>query len=245
MPNVKAVIEYDGTDFHGFQIQPSVRTVQGVLESTLAKMLGEPDIKVIGSGRTDAGVHATGQVINFRVGGNIPIDRISPALNGYLPDDVRIKRVEAVNDDFSARYSAKSRTYIYIILNRERPSALLTRYAWQVMQPLNTEAMRDAVSKLVGVHDFSSFGMPDRIGGSTKRQLHNIIIGRRKDAVFFKIRANAFLRGMARVMVGTLVEIGKGKRDSDDMERILGARDRKTAGVTAPPQGLYLTRVEY
>lgn len=245
MPNIKAVIEYDGADFHGFQIQASARTVQGELERRLSRLLNAPGMRIAGAGRTDAGVHATGQVVSFRLESGMPADRICPALNGILPADLRMRRTAIVDDAFHARYSAKSRTYIYIITNRERPSVLLARYAWNVMQPLDIEAMRDAASRLAGSHDFASFGAPDHVGGSTRRQMLNVSVWRRKDAVFLRFRANAFLRGMARAITGTLVEVGQGKRSAPDLDDILEAGDRHAAGITAPPQGLYLTRVEY
>lgn len=244
MPNVKAIIEYDGADFCGFQKQPSVLTVQGELERALGELFRER-VKVIGAGRTDAGVHATGQVINFSAPESFPVDRIQPALNGLLPASIKAKSVNEVLEGFHARYSAKARTYKYIVLNRETPSALLARYTWHLTCILGVGLMRSAAAGLIGKHDFASFGMPERIGGSTIRQVFDLRIGRRKDAVFFVIRANAFLRGMVRAVVGTLAEVGQGKRPPEDIGRILSACDRQNAGVSAPPQGLYLTKVEY
>ncbi|MDI6827810.1 MAG: tRNA pseudouridine(38-40) synthase TruA [Armatimonadota bacterium] len=244
MRNIKAVVDYDGTDFYGFQKQPNVRTVQGELEAALGKLLNEPT-KVIGAGRTDAGVHAIGQVISFRAGGTIPIDRFRPALNGILPKDIRIKTVEQVPDRFHARYSAKARTYIYLILNRDIPSALLGRYTWQVVEPLNLEKMAAAGKKLVGVHDFASFGMPDKAGASTIRDLNECRVWRRRSLILIKIKANSFLRGMARAIVGSLVEIGKEQILVEDIEKILLARNRQAVRLTAPPQGLFLVKVDY
>lgn len=244
MPNIKAVIEYDGADFHGFQIQPNTRTVQQTVQKTISGLL-KVETKVCGAGRTDAGVHATGQVINFRIENGFPPENLCTALNGILPGDVKIRNIEVVDDNFNARYSAKSRTYVYVILNRQQPSAYLSRYTWNVRQPLDIEKMKGAASRLIGSHDFSSFGTPDHTSGSAIRQLSCLSVWRRKDAVFLKIRANAFLRGMARAMTGVLVEVGQGKRQPSDLDRILENCDRQCSGVTAPPQGLYLTRVEY
>ncbi|MCL6518647.1 MAG: tRNA pseudouridine(38-40) synthase TruA [Armatimonadetes bacterium] len=244
MRNIKAVIDYDGTDFFGFQKQPKVRTVQGELEAALGELLNEP-VRVIGAGRTDAGVHATGQVISFRAGGTIPIDRFRPALNGILPKDIRIKTVEQVSDEFHARYSAKARTYVYSILNREIPSALLERYTWQIIQPLDIEKMIAAAQKLIGIHDFASFGMPDKASGSTIRNLWECRIWRQKDLVLIKIKANAFLRGMARAIVGTLVEVGQEVLPVEGIVEILAARNRQAVRLTAPPQGLFLVKVDY
>ncbi|MHB1456677.1 MAG: tRNA pseudouridine(38-40) synthase TruA, partial [Armatimonadota bacterium] len=206
MPNIKAVIEYDGADFHGFQIQPNTRTVQHTLEKTLSGLL-KVETRIVGAGRTDAGVHATRQVISFRVDNGFPPENLCIALNGILPGDVKIKSTEIADDNFNARYSAKSRTYVYAILNRQQPSVYLSRYTWHVRQHLDTEMMKDAASRLIGSHDFSSFGTPDHSGCSTIRQLSCLSVWRRKDAVFLRIRANAFLRGMARAMTGVLVEV--------------------------------------
>jgi tRNA pseudouridine38-40 synthase len=236
VPNIKAVIEYDGTDFCGFQKQPSERTVQGELERVLAKLFRQEKARVVGAGRTDAGVHATGQVVNFQAPETFPADRICPAVNGLLPASIRLKKSEVVADEFHARYSAKARTYVYVVLNREAPTAILTRYVWHVMRALNLEAMQSAAADLLGKRDFGSFGVPSRAGGSTVRRILNLEIRRRKDSIFFR---------MARAIVGTLVEVGRGKRAPDEIGEILAARDRRASGASAPPRGLYLTRVEY
>ena len=245
MPNIKAVVEYDGTDFRGFQRQPSRPTVQGELERALAKLFKEETHKIIGAGRTDAGVHATGQVVSFQIPETFPADKIRPAVNGLLPISIRLRRAEVVADEFHARYSAKSRTYIYVVLNRDEPTALLTRYTWHPRQPLDLDAMRTASGVLIGRKDFASFGAPDRKGGKTVRRILNLEIRRRKDAIFYLIRADGFLRGMVRAIVGTLVEVGSGKRGPEEVAEILSACDRKASGLSAPPRGLYLTRVEY
>ena len=245
MPKIKAVIEYDGTDFFGFQRQPSKPTVQGEIERALAGLFQVDKFKIAGAGRTDAGVHATGQVISFDAPDRFPADRIRPAVNGLLPKSIRFRRTEIVPEDFHARFSAKSRAYVYVVLNREEPSAILARYAWQITQPLDVDAMRSAAKALVGAHDFASFGMPERAGGTTVRRILKFRISRRKNAIFLGIEADAFLRGMARAMVGTLVEVGLGKRSPGEVAGILAACDRRSSGVSAPPRGLFLTRVEY
>lgn len=242
--NVKTIIEYDGTDFFGFQKQPSVRTVQGELESTLEGLFGER-VQVIGAGRTDAGVHATGQVISFRVPGPIPTDNICTVLNDRLPCDVRARRCEDVPESFHARRSAKARTYVYTVLNRAEPSAILGRYTWHITELLDVESIAAAAAQFVGTKDFASFGMAERAGGSTVRHIVGFTIHRQREAVFFNIKANAFLRGMARAIVGTVVEVGQGRRRAAEIAEILAARDRQAGGVTAPPQGLCLTKVEY
>lgn len=245
MPNIKAIIEYDGTDYCGFQKQPSVPTIQGELEKVLKELFQDASVKVIGAGRTDAGVHATGQVISFASPERFPTERLCPAMNGLLPKSIRVKSVQIVPPEFHARYSARARTYIYVVLNREVPSALLVRYTWHVTYPLDLAAMRSGAAGLVGAKDFASFGSPERAGGNTVREVLDFRIGRWKDAVIFKVRANSFLRGMVRAMVGTVVEIGQGKYPPEYIADILAARDRNAAGPCAPPQGLFLTRVEY
>lgn len=245
MPIIKAVIEYDGTDFYGFQRQPSRVTVQGEIERSLTNLFKQDRVKVIGAGRTDAGVHATGQVISFLSPERFPIDRIPPAMNGLLPKSIRVKSAEEAPDKFHARYSAKSRTYAYVVLNRDAPSAILGRYSWRVTKPLDLQSMQSASEVLLGKHDFASFGMPDKPSRTTEREIFDFRIRRRKDAVYITIRADGFLRGMVRAIVGTLVEIGQGKREVADMTRILNACDRRAAGVSAPPQGLFLAKVQY
>lgn len=245
MPNVKAIVEYDGTGFCGFQRQPTRPTIQGDLEKALGRLLGEWRVPIVGAGRTDAGVHASGQTVNFTLPERFPLDRICEAMNGKLPVGIRLKSAEVASDDFHARYSAVSRTYIYAVLNRDLGSVFLKRYTWHVRKPLDLDAMICAADKFIGTQDFASFGMPDKPGRSTVRQVMEFRMRRRKHIVFVKIRANAFLRGMARAMVGTLVDIGQGKRSPQDLDAILAARDRQAAGTTAPPQGLFLTKVEY
>lgn len=244
MRNVKALIEYDGTDFYGFQRQSSKRTVQGDLEAAVRAVFGER-IQIAGAGRTDAGVHATGQVVSFRAPGPIPTENLVKVMNSRLPSDIRIKRCEEVPESFHARRSAKARIYIYTILNRREPSAIQGRHAWQIVRPLDVQAMAAATAYFKGTKDFASFGMPYRAGGSTIRYLTRLVLCREDDTIQFVIQANSFLRGMARAIVGTVVEVGLGKRRIEEIPVILDACDRQAAGMTAPPQGLCLTRVEY
>lgn len=244
MRNVKVVVEYDGTDYFGFQYQPNVPTIQAELERALSAIVKE-DVTVIGSGRTDAGVHAAGQVINFRTVGTIPTNRICAAMNSLLPRAIAALGAEEARDDFHARYSAVSRLYRYDILNRETRSALEGRYCWHVAKPLDVEAMAEAGGCLVGVHDFCSFAAADGDEESSVRNLMQSDVRQSGEHVLFDLRANAFLRSMVRVIVGTLVEVGLGKREVGEVASILEARDRKSAGKTAPPHGLCLVEVEY
>lgn len=244
MRNVKVVVEYDGTDYFGFQLQPNVPTVQAEIERALGEMVGH-DVRVIGSGRTDAGVHAAGQVINFRTDGTIPTDRICVAMNSLLPRSIAVLSAEEVDESFHARYSAKSRRYRYDVLNRRTRSALLGRYCLHVRQSLDTEAMAEAGKCLLGVHDFSSFASADGHEGSTVRNLMEFEVRRLGEHVLFELRANAFLRSMVRAVVGTLLEVGQGRREVGAVKSILELRDRRAGGKTAPPQGLCLLEVEY
>ncbi len=244
MRNVKVVVEYDGTDYFGFQYQPRVPTIQGELEKVLSKIVKE-DVTVYGSGRTDAGVHALGQVINFRTNGTIPIDRLCIAMNSLLPKDISAKSAEEVDLDFHARYSAKSRLYRYSILNRELRSALSGRYNWHVNQPLDIEAMRIGARYLIGVNDFTSFSCASNEDKCNVREMMSVEIKRECEIVIIELRANAFLRSMVRVIVGTLVEVGLGRRPSHSIRDILEAKDRGGAGKTAPACGLCLVEVEY
>lgn len=242
--HVKAIVEYDGTDFAGFQRQRHARTVQEVLEEAIAKRLG-PLQHFACAGRTDAGVHALGQVISFDCETRVPSERMALALNSVLPPDVRVKQAEEVDPSFHARYSASSRVYLYIILNRNTPSALLHRYSAFCSTPLDVEAMRKAGECLLGEHDFASFAnalLPDE---PTARELMACHIRRRGELLTIRLEANAFLRGMVRTIVGTLIEVGRGKRSWQEMARLLAARDRRLAGPTAQAQGLFLLHVRY
>ena len=243
--NVKVVIEYDGTDFCGFQYQPGVPTIQGELERVISRIVKE-EVTVYGSGRTDAGVHAAGQVVNFRTGGSIPVNKLCIAMNSLLPPSIAALEASEVDEAFHARYSAKSRLYHYDILNRETRSAIEGRFCWHVRWPLDVDAMDEAAQCLLGVHDFTSFASADRDDeGSRVRNVSEIGVRRAGEHVLLTIRANAFLRSMVRAIVGTLVEVGLGKRPRLEIREVLDARDRARAGKTAPPQGLCLVEVEY
>lgn len=244
MRNVKLVVEYDGTDYFGFQYQPDVPTIQDELERALRKIVKE-DVRIAGSGRTDAGVHAAGQVANFRTEGTIPTDRICIAMNSLLPGGIAVLGAEEVDESFHARYSAKSRLYRYDILNREARSALMGRYSLHVREALDLDAMADAGTCLLGVHDFSSFASADGGEGSPVRDLMKFEVRRSGEHLLLDFRANAFLRSMVRAIVGTLLEVGRGRRDAADIASILDARDRPAAGKTAPACGLCLMEVEH
>jgi tRNA pseudouridine38-40 synthase len=244
VPIYRAVVEYDGTNFCGLQFQAGVRTVAGELERALRTIFAE-DVKISAAGRTDAGVHATGQVISFRSDRAFPLERLALALNANLPDDVSVRAADLVPNGFSARFDAEARTYEYRILNRPLPSAVERRFAHHVHRPFDLEVARRAAAGLVGEHDFAAFcGVAPERGG-TVRTIHSIEIARLGDRIGLRIAARGFLHRMVRICVGTLVEIATGRRDPDDIPAILASQDRRRAGYTAPAEGLFLVGVRY
>ncbi len=241
----KLIIEYDGTNYHGWQRQKTDRSIQGEIEAALFTMTGQK-VTVIGSGRTDAGVHALAQVASFRCDTHLTADVFKKGLNSLLDVDVIICDCRQAADDFHARYNARQKTYQYRILNRELPVAIGRQYAWHIRRPLDITAMRRALSYIIGEHDFSSFEGTGSPQNSSVRHVLQVEIHETPDArIFFDITASGFLKHMVRNIVGTLVEIGLGKREPEDMGQILEAKDRSRAGATAPPQGLFLISVEY
>lgn len=243
--NFKLTIEYDGSRYHGWQRQPENPSIQAEIEKALAVMTRQPVI-LIGSGRTDAGVHALGQVANFHSDTRIPPEALQKGLNSLLPDDIVIGGCQVVDDDFHARYDVKSKIYRYTILNRATPSALERNYVWWVRAPLKREAMQQAMRSLMGEHDFSAFeGTGSPRSHSVRRVLEVGMKFPGSDKILLTIEANGFLRYMVRNIVGTLVEVGRGKITPEDVADILASRDRARAGATAPPQGLCLMQVNY
>ena len=249
MRNIKLVIEYDGTDYHGWQLQPGLKTIQGILESRLSTIT-KADVTLYGAGRTDAGVHALGQVANFRTDSRMTPEEFMMALNSVLPGDIVIKHVQEVEEDFHARYSAVSRTYRYTILSEKTPSAFLRNYVYQVTYSIDVDSMADSCKALLGTHDFSSFastGDPvrDFTRTVTYAGIQQQVSSIQHRLIHFQIEANAFLRCMVRAIAGTLLEIGKGKMPPEKMRDIMEARDRRAAGPNLPGKGLYLVKVDY
>ena len=245
MPRFRLTVEYDGTDFAGFQLQsPDLRTVQGVLEAAIRKCAGAVS-RVHCAGRTDAGVHATGQVIHFDTEWRIPEGLICRVLNHSLPRDVRAKDAQVVDERFHARFSATGRTYRYAILNREAAGALLERFAWHVHEPLDLNAMRGAAAHLTGIHDWAAFGQPDMPHKSSVRRIEAITITPRPPVIYLTVRGNAFLRHQVRAFVGTLFRVGIGRLAPDAVAQIRDGRDRARCPAVAPAWGLTLTRVHY
>lgn len=243
--NFKLVLEYDGSNYHGWQRQEGVLTIQEVTESRLEVMLGSP-ISVRASGRTDAGVHARGQVVNFYSRTRLGPDEIQRGLNSLLPPDIVVLQAREVPDSFHARFSATGKTYAYQILNRSMPSALERKYAWHVRRPLSRGPMIQCLRHLRGEHDFAAFMASGSSVSSTERRLFQADL-EETDAehLVFVFRATGFLRHMVRNLVGTLVEVGKGRRTPEEFIHVFESRDRKQAGMTAPAHGLFLVSVDY
>ena len=255
MRNIKLVLQYDGTRYHGWQVQPGSVTIQAVLQERIAMITGE-GASAIAAGRTDAGVHALAQVAAFKTVSRLSCDTIKTALNALLPDDIRITAACEAASTFHARYDAKGKVYFYIIANMQVLSPFLNNYAWRVPQPLDFQSMRSAVSLLQGTHDFTSFRASGCGAINTTRTIFNISIekmgslefmtaGLSGDFLKLKIEGDAFLRHMVRNIAGTIVEIGKGKFKPHMIEKLFTAKDRRLAGPTAPARGLFLEKVNY
>jgi len=243
--NFKLVLEYDGSAFHGWQRQKNERTVQGEIEKALMTMTGRR-ISVAGSGRTDAGVHALGQVASFQCDTELSADVFRKGINSLVSADLVVKSCEPAPETFHARFDAKSKTYRYRILNRGTPSALYRRYSWFISKKLNTGAMRGAAGFAIGAHDFKAFEGSGSPRASTVRQVMRAeLLEKDCGMVEFEIEAGGFLRFMVRNIVGTLVDVGLGKISPADFKNILLSKDRSRAGITAPPQGLFLVEVKY
>ena len=245
MRNVKLIIAYDGTDYKGWQIQTSGPTIQGVIEDKLGIILNQKTA-ITGSGRTDAGVHALNQVAHFMTHSNIEPESLKKGLNSLLPPDIVVKELNEVDADFHARYGAKSRVYKYLIWRGEHFSPFYRRFSWQVHHLLNLEEMRKAAECLIGWHDFASFQGTGSASRSSEREIMRLTIrGRAKGWMVTTIEASAFLRHMVRNIMGTLIEVGKGSMTVEEFRYIFESKDRGMAGITAPPQGLFLKKVKY
>ena len=238
-----AVIEYDGTDYLGFQLQARGATVQGEIERALAAVTQE-QIRIIGAGRTDAGVHARGQVIAFSTAWRHPVEELQRALNAVLPEDIGVCQLRPVAEDFHPRFDAVSRDYRYTIFNQPLRSPLARRFAYHFPRPLDVAAMNEAAGTLMGSHDFASFGRAPQ-GNNTVRKVCRAQCTLEEPFVYFDIVANAFLYRMVRSLVGTLLLVGTGELSPDGFEEILRSADRSRAGQVAPARGLCLMKVNY
>ena len=255
MRKIKLLIEYDGTAYHGWQIQNDETTVQGIIADRVQRITGTPS-SVLGASRTDAGVHALGQVAVFRTESRLDEGTIKKALNAVLPQDIRILEAAEVDDSFNPRDAAVKKSYFYIIVNQRVSSAFLFRYTWTVPQQLDLNAMAEASKAFIGRRDFAAFMGAGSDVRDTVREIYSLNIERldsvdfmtgclRGDFIKIRAEANGFLRHMVRNIVGTLVETGRGRIPADRMQEILESHDRRRAGQTAPAKGLFLERIVY
>jgi tRNA pseudouridine38-40 synthase len=245
MPRYKLVIEYDGAPFVGWQVQHNGVSVQGALETAVTAFCGE-HVRVRGAGRTDAGVHALGQVAHVDLAKAWEADTIRDAINAHLrPHPVAVLTAETAADDFDARFSARQRHYLYRIVNRRPDLTLDSGRAWRAPRPLDAAVMHAAAQLLVGKHDFTTFRATECQAKSPVKTLDRLDVERRGDEVRVRASARSFLHHQVRSMVGSLVQVGDGRWSADDLARALAARDRKACGPVAPPDGLYLVRVDY
>lgn len=244
MKRIMLTVAYDGTNYSGWQIQPHAETIEGILNRELSRLLGE-EIKVIGASRTDAGVHAEGAVCVFDTESKIPSDKFSYALNQSLPQDIRIRKSEEVPSDFHPRKCESRKTYAYRIWHDQFPMPTKERYTYWVYTKLDVERMRKAASYLVGQHDFVSFCSTHTQTENTVRTIWYLSVLEEGKEITILVCGNGFLYNMVRIIAGTLIEIGQGKREPEEVKEMLLARDRASSGPTAPPQGLCLMEYEF
>lgn len=243
--NIKLIVEYDGGRYKGWQrLQGVEATIQGKLEEVVSKMLSTKT-EIIGSGRTDAGAHAEMQVANFHTSSNMPIEEMQGYMNHYLPQDIVVKEIKAVDERFHSRYNVKSKVYIYQIWNSRIPSAFERKYSYHIPEELDIKEMGKAAHKLIGTHDFIAFSSVKKSNKSTVRNISSIEIERVKEMVLIKVEGDGFLHNMVRIIVGTLIEVGLGRRTPDYIESIFKGGKRLEAGQTVPAQGLFLHEVKY
>jgi len=245
MPKYKCVIAYDGTDFAGYQVQPEKRTIQSEFEAVLAQMHKGTIIKVTASGRTDSGVHAKGQVLHFESPLTFPTENWIKAFSALLPTDIIVLEVDIVPDDFHARFHTTGKEYRYIVARSKLRDPFKRNYAYHYPYPLNVEAMREAISYLIGTHDFTSFCSAKTEVVDKVRTIKEMGFEESDDFLVFRFVGEGFLYNMVRILVGTLLDVGSGKMSPHDMSGILDKKDRSFAGKTAPAQGLYLWKVFY
>lgn len=245
MRNIRLLLQYEGTRYQGWQRQTfSDNTIQGKMENLLSRMCGEP-IEIQASGRTDAGVHAAGQTANFHTNSTMTVEEMQTYINMYLPEDIAVISVAEAAPRFHSRLNACGKRYCYRIINSDIPDVFYRRYAQEVPERLDEEAMRRAAALLVGEHDFKSFTSAKKGKKSTVRRINKISIDRQGDLLTFTFEGNGFLHHMVRILVGTLLEVGMGRRAAESMPNILEAGRRDAAGYLAPARGLMLMEVYY
>ena len=244
MRNIKLTIEYDGKEYNGWQKQPNKLNIQGEIERAIQNVTGE-QVELIGSGRTDAGVHAFGQVANFKINSDFPIEKIAIAINSQLKKSICIKKAEEVPQEFHSRYNCHSKTYKYVIDNSEQGTAIYRGLAYHVSQKLDVKKMQKAITYFVGEHDFSSFKSSGTSSKSSVRIIYDAKVEKNGEKVIISLTGNGFLYNMVRIISGTLVEVGLNNIEPEDISKIIEKKNRRMAGKTLPPQGLFLIKVEY
>ena len=245
MRNIKLTIEYDGKDFNGWQKQPNKLNIQGTIEQAIKSITGE-DVELNASGRTDAGVHALGQVANFKTNSQIPIEKFAIAINSRLKKSIVIKKAEEVDERFHSRLNCKRKTYRYIINNSPYGTAIYRYLETHIPQKLNVEKMKKAVKYFIGEHDFKAFKASGTSSKSSIRTIYKAeVLKMPNNRIYIELTGNGFLYNMVRIIAGTLVDVGTGKIKPEDIEKIIESKDRTNAGKTLPPQGLYLVCVNY
>ena len=247
MRNIRLIIEYDGKDFNGWQKQPNKLNIQGEIERAIKDLTGDEKIDLIASGRTDAGVHALGQVANFKTQNeSIPIEKFALALNTKLKKSIRIKTAEVVDDRFHSRYTCKRKTYRYIINNNECESAIYRNFEYHMPVKLDIEAMKKAIKYFEGEHDFKAFKASGTSSKSSVRTIYSAEVKRAEEGrIHIELTGNGFLYNMVRIIAGTLVDVGMGKINAEEIPEIIKQGDRSKAGKTLSPSGLFLMKVEY
>ncbi len=244
MRNIKLTIEYDGKDFNGWQKQPNKLNIQGTIEQAIKNITGE-DVELNASGRTDAGVHALGQVANFKTNSEIPIEKFAIAINSKLKKSIVIKKAEEVDERFHSRLNCKRKTYRYIINNSPEGTAIYRYLETHIPQKLDVKKMEQALKYFEGEHDFKAFKASGTSSKSSVRTIYKTQIYKKEDRIIIELTGNGFLYNMVRIIAGTLVDVGLGKIEPQQIENIIKEKKRENAGKTLPPNGLYLVSVEY
>ena len=244
MRNIKLTIEYDGKEFNGWQKQPNKLNIQGEIERAIKDITGEK-VELIASGRTDAGVHSLGQVANFKTKSTIPVEKIPIALNTKLKRSIRILNAEEVEERFHSRYNCKKKTYRYIINNSENGTAIYRNLEYNYSQKLDVEKMNKAAKEFIGEHDFKGFKASGTSSKNSIRIIYGAKVYQKNDRIIIELTGNGFLYNMVRIIAGTLIEVGIGKIQPDEISKIIESGDRQKAGKTLPPNGLYLVSVQY
>ena len=244
MRNIKLIVEYDGSRYYGLQKQPNKETVQSEIERAIKEITGE-EVNITYSGRTDAGVSAYGQVISFHTSTDIPVDKLCLALNSHLKKSIIIQNAEEVDDKFHPRYSCKGKKYRYVINNSRHGTAIFRKNEYHVPQKLDVDKMKEAIKYFEGTHDFKGFKASGTSNKDSVRTIYEANIYTQDDRIFIELRGNGFLYNMVRIITGTLIDVGLGKIEPKDIVDIIESKDRKRAGKTVPPHGLYLVEVYY